>query len=587
MPPQSAQNPPSRHNTIYFTSALSGDQQVSSHEDAVNFLDDAISLGKSESPWSVVESILSSAHGRLNLRAAFRYASQPDTIISVVLPFINLLSDPEIKLVGGGIFLDKILGAIPRSLKLDILKVYEKGKVQNENLTTFLWFSLEQIYIELEGAVNNKAVVPWVLEPLLLARPHATRLANRISQVMRTRAELTSAGNGTGLHDRPDTVFVDFRDIVIYPAVYELLPTVQPLFPQVGDMLSSDIPDAARIPRYLCWLFHILRADMVNAMKVDIKAAVTCSNVISGPRPFGLLKILHGTNTPSRWRPFTLTIECGCGMEGFANMTETDRLKLLASLEAMFKEGSLGVLCLRTQTIAYGTMFKDSKALKDGRTIFDLQLKDATSMAQALTTLSGPESKKVTLHTLDTPVSESEAILQGLKKLVEIPLGDLLVNPKAKGKLKHPRRMRAMLVELERSHVEGKDTRLEGYEVLRQPQVLEASRLESFIHGLKHPLALIQAPPRTAKFYMGALLVRAILSTTTRRVLVLSPSYDVRDKVLQEPKDMDVNRSSMICLRSQSSVATKSDEDEDKRPSIKFDRIKNQASTRGTIGGEG
>lgn len=547
-----------------FNAVLYGKRLIQNTQDAALFLEAATSHASDKTPSSVVERLIDSKAGLDGLQAAVRKSFKLDFITSFTLPFLKLLSDPQIRSLGDGILLAKILDIIllPRSLWVELLKLHQDGQLQGEALIAIAWLCFEIVSSASTALGEHQDEVQAIMEgpSLLEASSHEARaFAYRIQKIIHTKfTTVTDAAQGDyGPGGRHDNDFANFREIKIYPTNDELLSMEKPFLQRLDDIFeSSATPREDRPAAYLDWMFRLLREDMLHELRDDLHVAMGKIKGRRQPLSFGLLSMTKGGNFGPRINARTLTIRCGRGMEYVEKMKMEKRKKYLSFPNAVFKHGSLAMLCLGTSIIAFGSMLKDNMALIEGKTIFGLQITEAISMKKALTAILGPDRDKLVLYVINTPTFAYEPILKRLKTLKELPLDNHLLGRHAQSELDQPERMRdriQTMVEACENH-----SKITLRSPLGKALCIGGAQLRSLINGLKNPLAQIQGPPGTGKSFIGALIVLQILQLTERRIVVLSFTNHALDQFLADLEDIGVDESSIVRLGSKCSAETES-----------------------------
>jgi hypothetical protein len=509
----------------------------------------------------MVETFTSSSQGIDSLHAALRKSFKIDFLTSSTLPFLGILSEPEVRFLGDGVFLNKILTAVlhPRSLWDELLTLHRDCKLQGQHLSTFAWLCFEVVSSDDLALQAHQDDVRNIMlgSSLLDALPHETRVfAYRIQKILATRSAPTTTPHvGHGPGGRHDNDFADFREINIFPTNDELLSKERPFLQRLDDVFEPALtPKEDRTPAYLGWMFRLLREDMLHELREDLQVAMGKIKGRRRPTSFGFLQVMDSLDSGPRCKPRTIALKCDRGLEYLATMTPKNRLRFLDSPNAVFKHGSLGALCLGTSIIAFGSMQKDNEALKQGKGNFSLQIADSNSLSKALTALCGPRRKELVIYVVNTPTFAYEPILKRLRDMKELPMDDHLLEKIAQKGLELPEQMEKTLKELMEAH--AANTTAKFPQLTTKPLAISGAQLESLINGLRNPLAQIQGPPGTGKSFIGALIVRLLMEQTAQRVLVLSYTNHALDQFLSELIDIGVDQSSIVRLGSKASTAT-------------------------------
>lgn len=553
-----------------FKSIIHGKRPIRLASDASLFFEAVLFMAELSSPSSVIEILLSSKSGLDALYAAVRASFKLDFLIASTLPFIRLLSDPNIKSLGDGIFLDKILGSLlkPSSVWNAILQTHLDTKLDGHDLVAFAWLCLEVVSSELPDLEQQQSDVRNIMTgPSLLDSPsHDVRtLAYRIQKMVQTRFSTGSVRQEYGPGGRHDNDFADFRDINIFPTNDELLSKERPYLQRLDDVFATESEqtskvkgDENRTATYLGWMYRLLREDMVCELREDLQAAM---RITKGRRPPLTLWALHleqNGNHGGRSKPYTITLRCDNGLEYLANATQAKRVQILDNPNSPFKHGALGALCLGQDIIAFGSMIKDKKAMLNGKTVFGLQLTDAQSLEKALTVLCGSSRKDLVFYVVNTPTFAYEPILKRLKELKELPLDHQLLERSTQDEtLERSDKMKAVVKKLTEIYETNGKVKLDRLVETGKSLQVGGPQLESLINGLKSPLAQIQGPPGTGKSFIGALIILMILKVMPEsRVLVLSFKNHAIDQFIGDLVDIGVESSGIVRLGSKASPET-------------------------------
>lgn len=544
-----------------FNSHLSGELCIKSSHDAKRFLEATDMLAKKKSPAFCAESIVSSQNGIETVRLVVRSDPSGGFISLIMTQLITHLSDPVVKLINDGDFLKRLLIAIlsPPTFWSTLVEFHRESGFKHSSVDVFAWLCLEIVSINSQDLeVAYRDVAELMDGQMLLNSPsHPVRqLAYRVVKVLRVHSIVSTTHSGYSAGGRHDNDFSDFRVISIFPTADEVRSTEEPFLQRLDDVFEA--PRESRAVTYLEWLFRLLREDMLADLREDLAVAWGQKKRARKPLCLGNMSLVgFGTNDKKRIDPFSLSLRCEEGIVFPRKVGQKARKKFLEDSKSFMKHNSLGALCRGNDIIAFGSIMRNVDMLaKDPPTVV-LKFTGAVGLRRAIEAFLDEKRNELKFFVVDTATFAYEPILQRLKGIFEIPLEDVLLDPKnAPSTYEPPGQLPRLLDMLKKILKEGKAVNLSPIFKAVRPIRISGAQLESLINGLENSVGQIQGPPGTGKSFIGALISQIILRLTKHRILVLSYTNHALDQFLEDLLNIGVAEGDMVRLGSKSTART-------------------------------
>lgn len=492
-----------------FKGTLLGERQLTTGADAKLFLE---AIQNQQPPSMCVEKIISSTSGLDALRQSIRIDLSCSFVVSHALKFIGYLSDPGVKALADGQFLEQILVAIaqPPTLWNCLVNLYLTRGIPEEALHPFAWLVLELLSLPCSVEVDFVKDAQKIMDSgiLMQATSHEARqLGYRIRKVLQIKScaapqSLSQASTPGGRHDNDHA---NFRDIAIYPTRDELLSTTKPFYQTARDVFDTD--EASRASVHLDNQFRLLREDMLAELREDLQVATGKKKGKRKLLTLGGLDLIKLHIDEDRVRkPCLLGVGCTQGLPVFdSSMDISARREFWKGRPNILKHQAFGVLYRAGDIYGFASVDRDVDQLCASPPVVLLQFTDSQAFRRAILALKNPKDIKFSL--VDTPVFAYEPVLDGLKRITELPLQDFLLNPKGHSAAFEPEpAIQQLITMLEKSSknadglvelpVTGPtlDTSDEAAPA-PDPLQLDESQLASLINSLKNPVTVIQGPP--------------------------------------------------------------------------------------------
>jgi hypothetical protein len=477
-----------------FKETLSGKRKITDTSAAKLFLESATNH---ESPSTCVEAILASSDGLAAVRSSVRADLSLPFIQTYTLGFIHLLSDPSVKALADGQFLWQILLVIidPPTLWNALCKVH--GKLEEQWLFPFAWLSYELLANTSDEAPDVLSDVQSILSSgqLLQAKSHETReLAYKIQKVVDSKTGLALTDEMSSPGGRHDNDFADFRKIAVYPTADELLATQKPFYLRMSDVFHAEASDIASV--HLDNQYRLMREDMLAEIRNDLQIA---TNKQRGRRYAQNLSdlVLIGIEAgdEKRGKKCSLKMHCKKGLEELAKLNPNHRRQFLTDNKNYLKHQSFGALLSGDDICGFAFVERDLDLLCENPPTVCLRFTDSRCLGRALHALRSQMT--IQFAVVNTPVFAHEPVLEGLKAITELPLGDALVHPPSsqESQMIHVAHGLQQVVDnYKSSGASGCCIQLEAKTVQ-----VDQSQISSFVSAVTQKVSLIQGPPGALK----------------------------------------------------------------------------------------
>ncbi|KAK1478879.1 ATPase [Colletotrichum tamarilloi] len=539
-----------------FRDVTKGGKAVSTVNEARLFLE---AVRTNTSPAACLEIIMASEVARNAISNSIRVDLSISFMKAHVIPFIAYLSDPEVKMMYGGQLFHQVLLIIahPPALWKNLLSAFQGFQLTEDELQVFAWlcFELSGLSDSIIDTIVEDVTNALDEKPFREARNHETRdLVYRIRKVLALRSSsgdenLEAAG---GRHDNDSS---NFRDISIFPTSDEFYSNARPFYRMAAEVAAADQVQRPRV--HLDNQFRLLREDMLGELRDDLKAATgrkkskKRAQILSGLMPVGV-----DTGDDRRSRACAVALTCLGGLEIIKKLPPAKCKAFFDDQRNFLRHQSFGALCGEDHIVAFAFLLRDVDQLSKKPPIVTLQFTDSEATARALQALTPSNNLRFVL--VDTPVFAYQPVLECLQELTELPLGERLLRlpndekSQPQDSLQQTSYVQEYVRRLEDMMKSGSRCLSLGTQTFR----LDDSQLQSLLHALQSPLALIQGPPGTGKSFVGALAAKILLGDPEKRILVLSYTNHALDQFLEDLMKIGISSGDMVRLGSKSTELT-------------------------------
>ena len=429
------------------------------------------------------------------LRRALRLDTSIDNINQSIAAFLRYISDPVIKQISGGQFLQDILVIIadPPTLWNALIVAQRNGSLNEEATYGFAWLLWELLSMPSHESIEIMETAKSVTnsKSLLASSSHETRvLGYKLQHFLKAKASGANANpDSAGAGGRHDNDFVDYRETAIFPTADEFMSDTQPFYRLAKETAEAEPED--RVGIHLDNQFRLLREDMLSDLRDDVRIATGKKKGRRSPVILERLS-LAGTQCgePKKWKQCALKLHCRLGLEKFAKMATAERKSYLKNNPRALKHQSFGCLLQGDQIVAFTILDRDEAALLEDPPAITLRICGDDAFKNLLLALKG--RAPVDYIQVDTPFFAYEPVLQCLQDMKDIPLAQFLLGTS-------PDEASQTTVSVDSTLLE--ELRAEGslgvQRLLKTDQAidLDQSQMDSLIAGLGQSVSLIQGPP--------------------------------------------------------------------------------------------
>lgn len=259
----------------FFDQVVEGKRALMTPNNVKLFVEAVLTQGSHS---TCVERIIASPDARYAIHHGFRFDVSPAFINQTTALFIPYLSDPAVKRLCNGQFLQEMLVILvgePRTLWNALMKAFEMRELSQSSIHAFAWMLLELLSLppstsQIDFTEDARKVVS---DESVLHSPSTDirGLGRKIEHILRVRSSSAPIDGDFGPGGRHDNDFADFRKIAIYPTADEFLATTRPFYRPVDEIerMSAE----TRIAAHLDNQFRLLREDMLSELRDDIQIA--------------------------------------------------------------------------------------------------------------------------------------------------------------------------------------------------------------------------------------------------------------------------------------------------------------------------
>lgn len=474
-----------------FSQVLQGKRAVKNKNDVKLFLE-AVLEQKNHS--ACVEGIIGSTSALNTLQSGLRFDISPDFINKTTAPFIRYLSDPAVKLLCNGQFLQDLLVVIvePRTLWNAFVEAFKNRALDENAIYAFAWMLMELLSLPPSNQIDVIADAQNAVDDgsLLTSSSLEIRtLGHKIKTLLLIKASDTSIDLDFSPGGRHDNDLVDFRKIAIYPTSDEFVSTEKPFYRCAHEV--SDLAPETRIAAHLDNQFRLLREDMLSELRNDIQ---TVQGLKNGRLRAFILRNLSLNSIDcgnyNRRKQCLLLFRCESGLEKLTSIVEkTDRRDFLKENGNYLKHRSYGCLMRQGEIVSFATVDRDIDKLASDPPVIALQIADE---ALKKTLLYLKMFKDVEFLLVDTPFFAYEPILKCLQETMDLTLAEELLFSQQGKQLALSDLAPPSLIE---DLCENGSGNIQDVLGTSKPVTLDSSQLQSLIAGLTQRLSLIQGPP--------------------------------------------------------------------------------------------
>ena len=440
-----------------------------------------------------ISKVTSSTTGLASLQRAMRCDLSPKFFNGSASDILAYLQAEELQSIGQD-FLNPVVLAIaePPIFWNPFCKAFQDGSLETKAQTGFAWLLLRLVSLPGKSStiyrdqVKELSLVEKLGESSELGiRTLAQKIRTVLASTTLDQSVLKPGGLSPG--GRHDNDFTDFHDIVILPTADEAVSTEVP-FLRTSDA-TDDIAEG-RLPVHLDNQFRLLREDMMYEIKEELQIAMgKKGGRHRGMKLDGLIPIELHFGEEKRRAKWGIQFKCKADFPQLKGVEEKNRKKHLIDNRNILRQGSLTVLLVDSEVVAFPVVNRDEDLLSKVPPIVVLQFEGLQSISRAL--LRFKASQNISLIQIDTAVFAYEPVLRALQRMTTFHVEqDLLYYQQTMAEDLPPQLEQII-------HAVGRNHATDLQPLLKTPKsiVLDKSQANSFLAGLTQSVALIQGPP--------------------------------------------------------------------------------------------
>ncbi len=473
-----------------FNDVANGKRKISTPADAQLFLE---AVQKRQPPSLCIEIIISSSSGLEAIRCCVRVDLTLAFVQSHTLKLIDYLSNPDIKALADGQFLQELLLVIaqPPTVWNTLVNLFLAHSLSEEALRPFAWLVLELISLPSKLGLDILKDVQAIVEDgsLIQATAHEVReLGYKVHKAFQIRSCSSSTDQTNSPGGRHDNDFANFREIAIYPTTDEFLATAKPFYRKAEEVFEAGTAERAGI--HLDNQFRLFREDMLAELRNDLQIASGRKKGRTSALKLGnLIPVGIETEDKNRGKKCSLAVQCFSGLEILLKMDVPGRRKFLDDNRNFLKHQAFGALCSGKDIYGFAFVDRNLDLLVKEPPVVLLQFTDSQALSKALLALRSVEGVQFIL--VDTPVFAYEPVLNGLKDMMDLPLQEMLLDSQSLDSYEPVGAVRARVLELRSSSIAGEEEISLGSKGVK----IDKSQLDSLLNALMSTVSIIQGPP--------------------------------------------------------------------------------------------
>ncbi|KAF7118726.1 hypothetical protein CNMCM5793_008346 [Aspergillus hiratsukae] len=539
----------------YLQDVIAGKQSVQNVNDFKRFVEAILA----QNDHSVaVERLMASPGALTALQKGLRFSTTADFINQYTAKLLQYLSDPGIKILCNGQFLERLLVIVlePRTLWNAWMEAFACRTLNDDAIYALAWMMTELLSLPSSCGVDVIADAQTMVSDGSLFRSPSFELrglGHKLNHFLQMKCSGNtidpSAFTAGGRHDND---FLDFRKIAILPTSDEFSCTERPFFRRADDIV--ELQGHQRVTAFLDNQFRLLREDMLSELREDVqigngrkkgrKSTFRLSNL-------SVARLSYGRDNEMRLHTCCLGVSCKSGLENIGQLSKEKRISYVKENRNFVKHQAFGCLTRGAEIVAFATIERDEDALVAEPPIIMLRIAGDEAFKKTLLYLKLYGDVHFVL--VETPMFAYEPILKCLQETVDIPLTEELFLHQKGQSVRESDIVPLNVTNAIKEHGNGDIQSILG---TSKPVRLDPSQLESLLAGLTQRVSLIQGPPGTGKSFIGALLTKVLHDHTNEKILVMCYTNHALDQFLEDLLDIGINPSAIVRIGSKSTART-------------------------------
>ncbi|CAI6339749.1 unnamed protein product [Periconia digitata] len=526
--------------TKLFNAVIFGRRELKSSGDGNRFLEAWCAQPDAS---KAVEQVIAAPQGLTAIAKAFRLSGDRAFLIGHATSTLRYLSNPSLKQLYAGQFLNEILEQIvqPPTFWDVFVRAHRDQTLDDDATLAFAWLLLELLCSRSDGIPDVRGLAEQITSDKLLTQSenlNVRNLGHKIKHIIESTTKTTDDGPG-GRHDND---FVDYRKVKIMPTPDEFVSTERPFYRPAEAILSGE--PGLRGNLHLDNQFRLLREDLLGELRSDFQIA---SGTKKGKRKTVITDLEFcgiDCGTVSRRKLCCVELRCTNGIPQVPrSMSLDERKKKLHESKNLLKHQSLGCLVSDGQLVAFASVDRDVDKLATFPPILVLRITDNASFQKVMMKLS--MSSDLQFVQVDTAVFAYEPILKCLQDMRDVPLQEQLLDLHSDSS----EELSAIVPKLIFDRIESaRHQNLKDVLDTNTEIQLDDAQADSLLAGIAKRVSLIQGPPGTGKSFIGALISKILHDHTGEKILVLTYTNHALDQFLGDIQKIGVPSHSIVRL---------------------------------------
>jgi hypothetical protein len=472
-----------------FNAVIHGHRDLKSSADGDRFLE---ALCSQEDVSKCVEVVIAAPAGLNAVARAFRFSNSSTFVNGPATSVILRLSDPSLKQLYGGQFLNKVVEAIvnPPSFWNTLVQLHDARTLTVAASQAFAWLLLELITSHSANLPVARDIAENVTNNESLIKSESLDVRN-LGQKIRHVLNSTSGDLVDGPGGRHDNDHADFRKIKILPTSDEFASNDSPFY-RPADVIETAAIDSRGL-MHVDNQFRLLREDLLAELRSDFQIAAgqkkgrrktVLNNLQFAGIDFGSL---------NKRRACMLKLRCLDDIPQLRKLVEKSSRKSFVTSprnKSVMKHQSLGCLVSGGNVIAFATVERDEDLLTEIPAVITLRITEEDAFCKTL--ILCKSNAEMSFFQVDTAVFAFEPILKCLQAITELPLQNQLLNLHPGSSEDSSGIQPTEIVETIRENWQDD---LQATISTGRPVNLDGAQTESLIAGLSKKVSLIQGPP--------------------------------------------------------------------------------------------
>lgn len=471
-----------------FNAVAHGNRELKSAADGDRFLE---ALCTHDDVSKCVEVLIAAPAGLDALARAFRFSNSVTFINGHAGSTLLRLSDPSLKQLYSGQFLQRVLEAIvnPPTFWTALVDAHDASLLTPESSRAFAWLLFELLLSRSDNALDVRPTAERLTKNESLTTSGSLEVRNLGHKIKHLLGSTSDTADGPG--GRHDNDHADYRKVKILPTSDEFLSNTDPFYRRAADVEAVDANERGLI--HLDNQFRLLREDLLGELRSDFQIA---TGQKKGRRKTVLASLQFAgidCGSATKRKACLLKLRCLDDIPQLKKISdESSRRNFVKDPrnKNIMKHQSLGCLVSKGSIVAFATVERDENLLAQNPAVIALRIADETSFRNTL--MACKTGVDLQFVQVDTAVFAYEPILKCLQTITDLPLEDQLLGDASDTGDTFSGIEPRHIVEKISENWQGDLKDIIGTD---RPVQLDIAQMESLISGLTKKVSLIQGPP--------------------------------------------------------------------------------------------